>query len=111
MSSAALGGVLPPADDRTGTASRPPEEQTGASKSFGRRVFEDTLNNARARVGMVWVGLLLLFAVFAPLIANTHPVAMKMDGKWSSPLLKHLTPTDVTLLVAFFAGVVLGFVR
>jgi peptide/nickel transport system permease protein len=33
---------------------------------------------------------------------------MKMNGHWSSPLLVHLTQTDVTLLVTFFAGIVLA---
>lgn len=58
-----------------------------------------------ARLGLMWVAVLVLAAVFAPLIANSHPLAMKVGGNWSSPALRHLEPLDVWLLVAFFASV------
>src|SRR5256885_11997358 len=77
------------------------------SKSFGRMVFEDTFKNYRARAGVIWIAVLVFFAVFAPFLANSHPILMKMKGRWSSPLLVHLTQTDVTLLVAFAAAIVL----
>lgn len=59
-----------------------------------------------ARLGMVWVGLLVMAAVFAPFLANSHPLAMKVNGHWSSPALRHLEAVDVWLLVAFVAVVV-----
>ena len=59
-----------------------------------------------ARLGLVWVGLLVLLAVFAPALASSHPFAWKRGGEVSSPWLTHLTWLDVTLLVAFFAGLV-----
>jgi peptide/nickel transport system permease protein len=82
-----------------------------AQRSFGRRVFDDMIGRRGAKVGLAWIGVLAVLAVFAPFIANTHPLLMKTGGKWSSPLLEHLTQTDVTLLVTFFAAVALLFVR
>jgi peptide/nickel transport system permease protein len=82
-----------------------------AQRSFGRRVVGDTLSRRGARVGLAWIGVLVVLAVFAPFIANTHPLFMKAGGGWSSPLMEHLTQTDVTLLVTFFAGSGLLFVR
>src|SRR5882762_5382869 len=82
-------------------------DDANESKSFGRRVFEDTFKNYRARAGIFWIAVLVFFAVFAPFLANSHPLLMKLDGKWSSPLIRHLTQTDVTLLVAFLAAVAL----
>ena len=38
--------------------------------------------------------------MFAPFLANSHPYLMKMNGKWSSPVIEHLTPADVLLLIA-----------
>ncbi|MCX5660763.1 MAG: ABC transporter permease [Planctomycetota bacterium] len=64
-----------------------------------------------ARIGVAYIALLVLAAVFAPFLANSHPLLMKQagaqggaqTGAWSSPLLRHLTPADVVLLVMFFA--------
>jgi peptide/nickel transport system permease protein len=103
MSSSALPNTIPidpPPRD-------PVRDDPDEGKSFGRRVFEDTFKNYRARAGILWIGVLVFTAVFAPFLANSHPLLMKMDGRWSSPLLVHLTQTDVTLLVAFVTGVVL----
>ncbi len=60
---------------------------------------------------MVWLALLVVFAVFGPFIASTFPLALKMDGRWSSPLLKNLSPTDVLLLIATFEVIALAFFR
>ena len=60
-----------------------------------------------ARLGTVWLIVMVVFAVFAPAIANSHPLAMRVGGRWSSPALEHLTPVDVILFVAAIAAVVL----
>src|ERR1043165_4073074 len=85
---------------------QPVRDDPDEGKSFGRRVFEDTFKNYRARAGILWIAVLVFMAVFAPFLASSHPLLMKMDGKWSSPLLVHLNQTDVTLLVTFVVGVV-----
>src|SRR6185436_15729493 len=103
MSSASLPVNIPPAPDQ-----QAPALEYSASKSYGRMVFDDTFKNNRARTGIAWIAVLVFMAVFAPFLANSHPILMKMDGRWSSPLLVHLTQTDVTLLIAFFAGIVLS---
>ena len=102
MSSAPI-PILPPAGDAA-----PAALDYSTSKSFGRLVFEDTFKNYRARAGIAWIAVLVFMAVFAPFLANSHPLLMKMNGHWSSPLLVHLTQTDITLLVTFFAGIVLA---
>lgn len=90
----------------------PPEPPAGstppASRSLFRQAVRDTLSNSLARVGLAWLLILAFFAVFAPFIANTHPVLMKMGGRWSSPLLKNLTPADVLILIAGCAAVILA---
>jgi peptide/nickel transport system permease protein len=106
MSSSALPVVIPPAGDQGPS----PTLDYGSSKSFGRMVFEDTFKNMGARVGVAWIGVLAFMAVFAPFLANSHPVLMKMGGRWSSPLLIHLTQTDVALLVTFVFAVGLAMV-
>src|ERR1051325_7231712 len=70
-------------------------------------VMRDAYRGWGARLATAWLGLLICFAVFAPLIANSRPGLLKTGGRWSSPLLEGLTPTDVQLLVCFFAAVVL----
>jgi peptide/nickel transport system permease protein len=52
-----------------------------------------------------------LLAVFAPFLANSHPLLLSQGGQISSPLLRYLTPADVILLALFFAILVLGLTR
>ncbi len=80
-------------------------------RSFTRQLLGDTMIRWGARAGVAFIILLILAAVFAPLIANSHPVLMKQSGHWSSPLLHSLEPADVTLLVVFFCALVLALVR
>ncbi|MEE9212735.1 MAG: hypothetical protein V3U29_08790, partial [Phycisphaeraceae bacterium] len=83
-----------------------------ASRSFAARVLADTFSRFGARLGVVWIGALVLAGVFAPFLSNSHPIVMKAaDGAWSSPLVRHLTPADVSLLVIFFAAVGLAAMR
>ncbi len=63
-----------------------------------------------ARIGLLWVAILVLLAVFAPFIANSRPLAIQQKGQWSSPLIEHLATSDVVLLAAFFSGLILYFV-
>lgn len=104
MSSEALDRSIPAAPDDTGSAAPAPPEP---SVSFWKRAWADTLKNKRARFSLVWVWVLIVLAVFAPFLANSHPLLLKQGGKWSSPALRHLTPSDVILLVLFFAGITL----
>jgi peptide/nickel transport system permease protein len=69
------------------------------NRSYWAQVFHDTLRQNTARIGLIWITFLVLVAVFAPLLANTMPLLVKIDGHWSSPFLQHITPADVTLLV------------
>ena len=75
------------------------------SRPWLAEVWNHALKRRAARVGVVWIAAIAFFAVFAPLIANSHPILMKVGGEWSSPLLQSLTPVDVTLLFVGFIGV------
>jgi len=98
------GTAQPPAEDArvpaAGGAGR-----TG--RSMLRRIGAKLIRSWGARIGFVWLALMTLMAVFAPLLANSHPLLMKVDGQWSSPWLQHLYPQDVVLFVVFFAGIVI----
>ena len=61
--------------------------------------------------GLVWIGVLIFAAILAPLLANTQPILLKADNHWSSPLLTHLTPADVTLLALAVIVVLRSFGR
>src|SRR5688572_27975023 len=82
-----------------------------ARRTFLQQVVRDTLANTRARFGTVWVGVLMFLACFAPFLASSHPIAVKADGKWSSPMYRHLGPADVVLPAAFLTAAVLLITR
>lgn len=70
-------------------------------RSEAARVLLGTFGQPLAIVAAAWVGMMVFFAVFAPFIANSHPLLLKLKGQtWTSPLVRHLTATDVSLLVA-----------
>jgi peptide/nickel transport system permease protein len=69
-------------------------------------VLGDTVRQWGARIGLIWVAILTLAAILAPVVANSLPLAMKVDGIWSSPMLRYLDVTDVVLLLTGLAGVV-----
>ena len=86
----------PPVQSAQPKAKRP-------SRTYWQQVFFEVLRTGGARVGLVWIGILGIAALFAPLLANTQPILLKVDGHWSSPLLRYLTWADVALLC--FAGI------
>ncbi len=81
-----------------------PRRQRSVLGRIGRQV----LGRWGARLGGAWLVVLLVLAVFSPLIASSHPVLVLSKGKWSSPMLAHLTAVDVTLIAAAFYAVGLG---
>src|SRR5688500_16932016 len=76
-------------------------------RSIVRQLARGVVVRWGARIGLVWIALLVLAAVFAPLIANSHPLVMKDAAGISSPWLKHLTVSDCMIASAFFAALVL----
>ncbi len=76
------------------------------SLSWSRRILSEMLLRWGARLGLIWIVLLTLVAVFAPLLANTHPLLVQSADGWHSPMLTHLTPADATLLGAFFLALI-----
>src|SRR4051794_35351299 len=82
-----------------------------ASRSFAQQAVVDTVRRTGARFGLTWIGLLLLAAVFAPFIASSFPLLVRENGHLHSPLLLHLTPSDVVWLGAFVTGVTFALFR
>ncbi len=81
-------------------------------RSYLAEVLVRTARRRGAQVGLLWIAVLTLLGVFAPLLANSHPIIMQTDdGKWSSPMLEHFTPIDIALLVVFFGGIAFYFCK
>ncbi|WP_006786975.1 ABC transporter permease [Thiorhodospira sibirica] len=73
--------------------------QRHAPQSYARRILGDVLIRWGARIGLLWIGLLVVLAVFAPLLANSHPLLLSEQGVIHSPMLAHLGPVDWSLLL------------
>ncbi len=72
------------------------------SSGFLRRVLTHTFSGWGAKIGLAWVGILLIAAVFAPFLANSMPLLLSLNGKISAPVLKYLSVEDIVVVVAFF---------
>src|SRR4051812_29756308 len=108
--------LVPPADApadaaRGAAGADAPAVREVLPKPFARRVLGLTFGRLGARLGVAWIGVMGLLAVFAPALANSHPILLKQGGHWSSPLLRYLIPADVVLQVTFWAFIVLCFIR
>ncbi|MEM8493999.1 MAG: ABC transporter permease [Planctomycetota bacterium] len=89
-------------------------DQPRRPRSYLAGVAFRTMGRVGAAMGGVWLGLIALLAVFAPLIASSFPLAMKSaDGTISSPWLEYLKPMDVALpiLAGLALLLVFGFRR
>ncbi len=80
-------------------------------RSWVAQIMLDTVGRSAARIGLVWVVFTAFLGVFAPFLANSYPLLAKVNGKWSSPMARHLTAADVTLMVAFVLAFVLLAMR
>ncbi len=76
-------------------------------RGLGARVFNSTMKKRGAQIGACWLGLLLFVAVFAPLLANSRPLLMSVDGVLSSPAAKYFSAADVALVVGFLLVILL----
>src|SRR5437763_6296922 len=103
--------TLNPAIPETLAEQSQPDAPDRASRGFARQALHDTLARPSAWFGLVWIGLLVLAAVFAPFIASSFPLLAKENGHWHSPLLVHLAPADVIWLAGFFSVAALLMTR
>jgi len=85
------------------------ELSSNTSSGYARSVLKNTFSQISARIGLYWIGTVAFLAIFAPFIANSHPYLMKTAEGISSPLLQHLEPADVIILVFFVTIVILYY--
>lgn len=69
------------------------------SSGYARTILKETLSQVSARIGLVWITVIAFFAVFAPFMASSHPYLIKTTEGVSSPLLQHLTPADIIIVI------------
>lgn len=75
------------------------------AQGFWTEAWYQVIRRPVAVTGIVWVGLVAFFAIFAPLIASGHPLVMwainedGTRGAMSSPLVRMLSLADVMLLL------------
>ncbi|SIT66322.1 peptide/nickel transport system permease protein [Ectothiorhodosinus mongolicus] len=80
---------------------------TEAQRSYTAQVVREVLLRWGARIGLAWILVLVFVAVFAPFLASSYPLLVSEGGQWSSPVLRYLSAADVTLMLTFFAALLL----
>jgi len=88
-----------------------PAEAPAEHRSYFAEVARDAVAPRSAKLALAWIACVAEMAVLAPLIANSNPCLINMDGHWSSPLLRSLNWTDLALLIVAVVGGALGCVR
>ena len=87
------GSYIPPAA---------PLDKAPARRSLLGQALYDTFGRTGARVGAAWIAVVALLGVFAPFLANSHPVLLRdAAGRLSSPMIASLGPVDVAIVVYF----------
>ncbi|MFN0132221.1 MAG: ABC transporter permease [Phycisphaerales bacterium] len=79
------------------------------ARGFWEEAWRSVLKRPAAVAGLTWIGLVALLAIWAPMLANGHPLLMRetlSDGgqRASSPLWEHLTAIDLLLLLGGVVG-------
>ena len=77
------------------------------SSGFLRRVLKQTFSGWGARIGLIWVVILTIGAVFAPFLANSMPLLVSLNGEITAPVLRFLNVEDIVVLIAFFVLIIL----
>lgn len=79
-----------------------------APRSIWYEALRETFARPGARFGRVWILLLAFLGVFAPILANSYPIAVKSKtGQIFSPMLANLFPIDFALMAVFFSVLLL----
>lgn len=74
---------------------------------FADRVVHQTFAGYGARLSFAWIALIALLGIFAPLLANSHPLILKTaDGQIEFPFLRHLSSSDCTLMIGTLLAIV-----
>lgn len=84
-----------------------------ASRGFWAEAWSVVFKRKAAVAALGWLGIVAIFAVFAPILASGHPLWATWTesdaGQVSaSPLWQNLAPLDVLLIVMTLAGVGMG---
>ena len=69
------------------------------AQSFWAEAWSQVFKRPAAVVSIVWIAIVSFFAIYAPLIASSHPMLLRSDEGTSSPLIESLSAPDVALLV------------
>ena len=78
----------------------------GEAKGFWADAWSQVMRRPGAIGAMIWVGIVGLLAVFAPILASGHPLIFRtLDASGniessSSPLMEHLTAADWYLMIS-----------
>lgn len=83
------------------------EQPMDRRSSYAVRILREVLGRWGTRLGLAWIGVLVVCAVFAPFLASSHPLLISEGGDVSSPVLRFLGAGDLALLVAFGLAIVL----
>ena len=79
------------------------EAMRGVGSAQAKGFWADAWDRVVARIGakmaLAWISVIAFFAVFAPVIANAHPLLRTntATGAWDSPLWTNLTSVDLAL--------------
>lgn len=86
------------------------KKTTQRNSGYAANILRLAFSQWGARLGLIWIFLLTIVAVFAPFIANSHPWLLSEQGNISSPLLTYISVADITLIALFITAIIL-FVR
>lgn len=92
--------------------SAPADFPAGQPRGFFASAIRETFARTGARLGIVWIAIVVGAAVLAPLLANSHPILTQdAKGQWDSPMVRNFDYIDITLLSMAICGGLLFALR
>lgn len=84
-------------------------DQVNYKEGYGARIIRKTLTRWSARIGLIWILLVTVVAVFAPFFANSRPLWVSDGSQGFSPAIQALTSLDIAWISGFFTLFLLLF--
>lgn len=83
--------------------------QVNSENTSPPTLWQKTLTGVGVRFALIWIYILIVVAVFAPLFANTAPLILYKNSQLSFPFLTYINFEDCLFIIGFALALIIYF--